>query len=421
MDRSPAPGVSEPPAFARPGNIVIVGTDAHIAGTSPGSSNGARPHPTPAGQLLLDCLHQAPTRLDPERLARLSPDEWADLLALAAAQYVRPLVLRRLTHNDLRAFVPADVLASLKQACQLVATRGLTFHAELVGLAARLAAAGIPVIALKGMHVATAVYGNPGLREMGDIDLLVRREHLAQATSTLLSSGYHAPEPFDADAHAALHHHVGGLRNARGILVELHWNLSEPGRPYSIDPAELWDRAEPLRIGGSGCLALSREDLLLHLCLHQAYVHRFEFGIRSLCDLAELLRAFPDDRHWQIVRDRARAWHWWRGVNLTLRLAHDLLGALPCPRFEGDHPGEMTPALLDSAAVHTLLGPSDVNLPEGFVRARAGQQGAVEKREFPARGLSEPGRTAVPVSRVVTARLDVVAGLRFSDRHARPA
>ena len=78
---------------------------------------------------------------------------------------------------------------------------------------------------------------------------------------------------------------------------------------------------------GASLRALAFEDLVLHLCAHTAYQHRFEFGMRSLCDIAMLVERHGDTLDWAAVVSRADSWGWSRGVHLTLELASELVGA----------------------------------------------------------------------------------------------
>src|SRR3972149_9363372 len=50
--------------------------------------------------------------------------------------------------------------------------------------------AGIKVILLKGSHLAQFVYQDIGVRPMGDIDILVRKDDLQKAETLLLQMGY---------------------------------------------------------------------------------------------------------------------------------------------------------------------------------------------------------------------------------------
>jgi len=67
--------------------------------------------------------------------------------------------------------------------------------------------------------------------------------------------------------------HVPPMQKEGGAMVEVHWTLLEEDEPFTIDADALWERTVPARIANLDALALSVEDLVLHLCLHLAYQH----------------------------------------------------------------------------------------------------------------------------------------------------
>jgi hypothetical protein len=165
---------------------------------------------------------------------------------------------------------------------------------------------------------------------MGDLDLLVPRRDLERATALALELGYGSPKPFNIEVDVAVLHHVSMLTKAPFYALELHWSLTDPREPHAADAGELWARAQPFAIATRPALGLSDEDLLLHLCVHASYQHRFEFGLRSLCDLARLLDQRGDQMRWDLVEACMRRCGWTRGASLTLWLAVTMLGA-PLP------------------------------------------------------------------------------------------
>lgn len=277
-------------------------------------------------EVLLACLHQEPNRLDEAALSAIDDAGWDRVLALATVQRVRPLLHQRLARRNLQALVPERVWHALRQASWQTATRTLRLQATMAALARALAADDIPVIVLKGAYLAHDVYGNAALREMIDLDILVRREHLQLAVDLLVAHGYKPSRPFSVDRDTTVNHHVTRLRKGTAC-VEIHWNITKPNQTYSIDPADLWLRAVPVQIGGIAVFALSPEDLLLHLCFHTSYHHRFEFGLRPFCDIAATIRRFHAEINWHDVQHRSGEWKWGRGVHLALYLANDLVGA----------------------------------------------------------------------------------------------
>ena len=98
----------------------------------------------------------------------------------------------------------------------------------------------IEVIPLKGLHLAHRVYPSPGLRDMGDLDLLVRRSRLREADAALKQLGYlpdHDPENVDGGSLSAVEYW-----RDESMPVHLHWHVSNASLPhfmYRVDVDEL--------------------------------------------------------------------------------------------------------------------------------------------------------------------------------------
>lgn len=340
--------------------------------------------------VMLDCLHQAPDRFPSGRLARLSPEAWKQLFELAVEHRVVPLMYHRLTEAGAPGTNtnPAKSSATAKSAvtntnpaaknaaesmqmfhayAAQVARNNLRYYGELRTLLGRLNHRGIPAILLKGIHLAEKIYRNPGMREMNDMDILFRREDLKAAWEILTEMGYSSDKKLHfepAEASGTTHqiptvtrhsHHLPPLLKEDVAALEIHWNITRPGRSYSIEPDELWEHAEPVTVAGEKARVLDPEDLLLHLCLHTSYQHMFSFGMRPFCDIAETVRHFDDRLDWNVFADRAVSRKWDRGVFLALLIARDFTGAaIPDEVLERLRPADYNPDMAETAKTQIL-------------------------------------------------------------------
>lgn len=297
--------------------------------------------------MLLDCLKRDEP-VDPGRLATLSRESWHALMALAATQRVRPLFWHRLKQKGLAGLLPAEVAEELREASRRNTMHNMLRYGELRRLLAALKAEGIPLILLKGIYLAGTVYENMGLREMNDVDVLARPADLMRIADTLAGLGYASPQPICPNVTLATNHHLPPMVKG-GLTFEVHWNLTYPGESCTIDPACLWECAVPVRIAGREALALSPEDLLLHLCLHTSHHHQFAFGLRPFCDIAATIAHFGSTLDWRSITEQADRRRWGRGVYLALRLARELAGAeVPDDILERLRPADTTEAILDA-------------------------------------------------------------------------
>jgi hypothetical protein len=200
---------------------------------------------------------------------------------------------------------PADdvLAAGLRRDLYRSAARRLELG-ELAGaLLGDLAAAGIPVIALKGAVLGERLYPDPAHRPMDDVDLLVRPadvpEVLARARRLGLArvADRHSLA-FDLRFGATVVLARAGHDLSRPSL-DVHWRLVEDWRYGGAAQAWLagaWQRAGPTTFAGQPVLALAPSDLLVHLAVHLGLHHAFD-GWLWHCDIALLL-----------ARERALDW-----------------------------------------------------------------------------------------------------------------
>lgn len=341
---------------------------------------------------LLACLHRDPAVLAASPLPAPDSPRWDALLALATTQRVRPLLHRRLRALEDPNAVPAHVLATLDQAARATAIRNLRFHAEIAAISHALTPLGIHTLALKGAHLSAVVYDQIGLREMSDIDLLVRREHLAAAVEVLTARGYRPLQAFSIDLDTAFHHHLTKFVKKGVAGIELHWTLTVPTERQHIEPGPLWARAQTLAMGGAPVFGLSNEDLLLHLCHHASYGHRFRRGLRPVCDIAALT-AKPDvSIDWGVAARRAREWGWDAGVALIWRLAADLGSApIPSAALAALAPNGLDPELVAAARAQLFDEASPEGLEPGVAQL-ASDDSLVTRLRHLARRVAPPRR-----------------------------
>jgi hypothetical protein len=169
----------------------------------------------------------------------------------------------------------------------------------------------IEAIPLKGLYLAHHLYPSPGLRDMGDLDLLVRRSSVRDADGELRRLGYapeFAPDLIDGGTLNAVEYWRDG-----SMPVHLHWHVSNASLPhfmYRIDVDEIWREAR----GG----AMAPHHLLITLCEH-ALKHSFAELIH-LTDI-ELASRGAD---WNLVAETARRWGLETAVHYALVLLRDL-------------------------------------------------------------------------------------------------
>ncbi len=267
-----------------------------------------------AGLFLSACLRAQwdPGALD--ELAELPLPE--DLVKTARDSNLAPLLYSVLRG---RGLLPPAVEEELRREYYRSAAHAMVLWQELETALRALAAEQIQVIVLKGAALAEAVYGNPALRPMGDLDLLVRERDVPTALRALEALGY-APISLEAHAGMALEsENEVGLRGARAV-VEIHWSLLDSPYYQSHLPGEwFWETAWPLHIGAQSALTLGPEAQLLYLGAHLLLHHSGgPFQLLWLHDIAAVLHRYGEQVDWDVLLQEARS------CDLVLPLQHVL-------------------------------------------------------------------------------------------------
>ena len=233
---------------------------------------------------------------------------WELLLTFAEAHGLAPALGFALRAKAPEA-APAEVLERLTRQFTQSVARHLLLSRELNRLVRLFKAHGVPLIPLKGLVLAEALYPHPALRPISDLDLLIRPEDVLRADGLLRDSGCRRM----ADAHSwsfdIAYDRATFYEGPTFLRVDLHWGLVNDPR-YSWDQREgltVWERAIPIRVADEEALGLCPEDLLLYLALHLAIHHAFS-GLLWYWDLALLLDRRGATLDWEAVIARASRW-----------------------------------------------------------------------------------------------------------------
>jgi hypothetical protein len=201
--------------------------------------------------------------------------------------------------------------------------RWLRIEHHLAQILADLSRAGIKAALLKGADLILRLYPTPGLRSMGDVDLLVPDQDFFPAAQVILQAGYSLRHPELLDA---LQDQAGAqlleitFIHPQGLALDLHrhwvstpWFL--PAFPIAMQP--VFDRAsrQPAYPHASAAMrdevlstlcALSPADTLAYLCLHQA-MHGLQL-LRSYLDIDLMIRSLPQLWDWQGFLSQISEW-----------------------------------------------------------------------------------------------------------------
>lgn len=263
-----------------------------------------------------------------------------------------PLLFRRVEERS--ASVPPEALERLRDA--FTREVGLAFFRlrQLGELVDGLASAGIPCLVLKGPAVAQEAYGDPALRSMSDLDVLVPRPQVEEAEAALFALGYSGSRDAWEDVFPK-HYHLSYRKPGALVQLELHWHLHRPTLPFHIPIDEIWSRSRTAELAGRRVQVMEATDQFLYLCVHIAK-HRMRVGPRPFCDLVHLLEAAPPD--WDALLERGRQWRAGRHLALVLAVYSRLYPrSLPDGVLDALS-GDLPPEPLIETALHLVLEPS---------------------------------------------------------------
>jgi hypothetical protein len=274
--------------------------------------------------LLLEC---AKPHADPERLAeRLrAPLDWTSLMAFAEDHGLLGLAAARLLNCD-ENVIPAVNRESLRAWRRAHTLFTMNLAAEMFRLFDSLAASGVEALVIKGPVLSARCYGDPGLRQYGDLDLIVRDKDILRSTEMMTSLGYAPSVPLTAIRARKIPGEYVFRQSSTKLLVEFHSELTFRYHPLPLPVEALFKRQVVVNIDSHKVPALSPEDELILICIHGA--KHFWEHLSYIADVAAFVS--HQDLDWARTVSAAEEVGGERMLHVGLRLAAEVLGA-PVP------------------------------------------------------------------------------------------
>ena len=163
-----------------------------------------------------------------------------DALVVAARRHGLLAILHHSLQEGCPAESPDGLRTRLRTLHLLNVERNLRISAQLLAVIRRLEGAGVRVVPFKGPVLAEAVYGDVGMRQFADVDILVARDDVRRAGDLLASLGFdlaHGSRRVDDALLQTAECHVGFCHRRSQTTIELHWRTG-PRFAYASLPAE---------------------------------------------------------------------------------------------------------------------------------------------------------------------------------------
>ena len=264
----------------------------------------SRIHPDPNQErFILQCLDQ--------------DVPWEQLILLAQSEGVDGLLYHHLNH--LGVGIPEASWACLRD-IYIGYKRNherITDEAQLIS--DHLQQNNLSAIALQGLSL-THVYNTPGIRPMGDMDILVKPDERDRVVNLLQDIGYHIPNPV----------YPNNLIKNR-LWLDVHTHILNLDRirsrryVFPMDLSALWNRAQPLFKSSTGILNPDPIDNFVLLSLH-TLKHSYSRTI-WLIDLYESLQGIVSQADgWKKIIERTRYWQQEKIVSYGLMVLEGILG-----------------------------------------------------------------------------------------------
>ena len=222
----------------------------------------------------------------------------------ASAHDVLPMVADRLA---LAPELPDDLREIFLEELHRFTVVDLAVEAELRRMHSAFAARDVPVLMLKGSHLAYTHYARPDLRSRVDTDLLVALADRDAADQVLVRDlGYEVPTKLSGDLTATQKQYVKSENDATVHVVDLHWRLASPQAfAHVLSFEELYAAAEPLPALGPSTRVPCNVHATLIACMHRVAHHHDEAdSFKWLFDI-HLLASHLTTREWAHLAELA--------------------------------------------------------------------------------------------------------------------
>jgi hypothetical protein len=257
-------------------------------------------------------------------------DHWPHIISCADRMRIIPLLFYTLKHYG-EIQLPTEISHTLRARYLANGGRNLMLSSELKRILDAFDTNAMQVVPLKGAYLAYEVYERPSMRQMLDLDLLVKWDDMPKAITILETLGYIATGTFHWDDECRrFDHHGPGYWHPSGSIVELHWNIIDA---HSIGEREIAIgeifilRARPGFLLETKTYLLTPEDLILHSVIHQTLHHTFHLGIREFYDIKQIYEKFHDNINWGLLISSAKELKIQRPVMLILILTDLITGS----------------------------------------------------------------------------------------------
>jgi len=204
------------------------------------------------------------------------------------------MVSHVLHHTELISnTIPASYLEKLKKTKIEQAQRALNYMLYVIQIHEQLEIQSIKHCFFKGPMLSLQLYDDIGMRNFGDIDILVEKQDAEKAKEIIEELNFKCiyPKikltPKQQKVNYTISHHYHFKHRAKALDVELHWNISNPKSYVGIETSEILSFSDNINVSNRILPYISHIQNLVYLAAHGA-IHQW-YRLFWLKDFSVLL------------------------------------------------------------------------------------------------------------------------------------
>lgn len=281
---------------------------------------------SPEEKIILASVKISPDPSDLELINSEIPfvTNWEYFIDTISLRGIAPLFYIKISALSNAALIPDFVKEKARKIYFKTMSRGMLLYAHFKEIAAAFEKENIPMIPLKGVFLAEKMYQDIALRQFSDIDLLVSPENGERCLNILKEIGYKSTLIMQTEFVQSLSEIVHYPPMAKkDISVEIHIKLHRNHPEYFLDPAKIFEHAQPDTLHNFKVLKMDKYDMLIHLCLHLDK-HFVSGSLQFTCynDIVNYLNSYITDFDWIEMEKRVAIYQATNQVYLHLMISN---------------------------------------------------------------------------------------------------
>lgn len=217
-------------------------------------------------------------------------------------------------------FFSKQLTRTLREQYHKTTMRNLQACASTLQLLTKLAKNNIEAIPLKGAHASDVIFEDLGVYPSGDIDVLIKPEHLSDIKNILCANDTYTQAPIDEADLLASHYHLM-FYDKDHWLIEIHWNLVK--RYVQIPPSFWWLNCETTTWQKRTILQMEIEKYLMY-----TFFRLFDHGYKPFkffVLIAAIIDKYSKEINWEKFLGYCKQYKMERLSIFTLKLLNELL------------------------------------------------------------------------------------------------